>query len=195
LSGPVAAELFATLTQADRLLDQLRSPGSPDTSAPGPLPPPEHLRKRERRSWLTTASVPQILFSLGAACLLIAAIVFLAVNWTALGVNGRTAVLVAMTLVVGGLATWFAHQGLRGALESLGLVALGLFTLDLVGADNADWFGALDISTLLVVVGACVNVVSLSAVAIVERRTDLHFRTGEAVQICATATSQSGSQP
>jgi hypothetical protein len=192
LSGPVAAQLFATLTEADRLLARLRSPASTAAAAPGPLPVHEHVGKRERRSWLTTASVPQILFTLGAACLLIAAIVFLAVNWAALGVNGRTTVLVAMTLVVGGLATWFAHQGLRGALESLGLVALGLFTLDLVGADNADWFGALDFSTLLVVIGAAVNVVSIGAVATVERRTSLHFRMGEAVQIAAAGALTTG---
>src|SRR4051794_19635527 len=40
---------------------------------------------------LSAASVPKLLLGLGAACLLVAAVIFLAVAWSWLGIGGRTA--------------------------------------------------------------------------------------------------------
>ena len=51
--------------------------------------------------------------------------VFLAVTWSVMGVGGRTATLVGLTLTTGGLTAWAARRGLRGAVESLGLVTPG----------------------------------------------------------------------
>ena len=42
---------------------------------------------------MSAATVPKILLGLGAMCLLVAALVFLAVAWAVLGVEGRTVVL------------------------------------------------------------------------------------------------------
>ena len=103
-----------------------------------PATPAHHPRAR-----LSSASVPQILLALGAGCLLVAALVFLAVTWSVMGVGGRTATLVGFTVVAGVLAAWMARRGLRGATEALALVGYGLLTLDVVGADHAGWFGDL----------------------------------------------------
>ncbi|MEJ7796642.1 MAG: hypothetical protein WKF50_13890, partial [Nocardioides sp.] len=169
LRGPLATDLLSTLQRADSILDQLRasriSVGSP-ASAPSmtaglptapllPAAPP-------RRTGLRTASVPKILLSLGAVCLLVAAVIFLAVAWSVLGVGGRTAVLVTLTLLAGGVGTWLGTRGLRLAAESLTTVSLGLLALDVIGADNAGWLGDLSVSALTCAVGGTVGFAALA---------------------------------
>ena len=61
------------------------------------------------------ASVPKILLTLGALCLLVAAVTFLAVAWSWLGVGGRTVVLLVLTGVALGGGRAFAGRGLRMA--------------------------------------------------------------------------------
>ncbi|WP_222430628.1 SCO7613 C-terminal domain-containing membrane protein, partial [Nocardioides sp. J9] len=87
------------------------------------------------------ASVPKILLGLGAFCLLVAAVIFLAVSWSTLGVGGRTAVLGGFTLTAGASALLLHRTGLRIAGESLVVVALGLLALDVYGAGAAGWLG------------------------------------------------------
>ena len=158
LQGETAQRLFQTLSQADALLGALRAASVPTVatagSAAAPRPMPVGAPRPEGRRGLPATSVPKLLLGLGAGCLLVAALVFLAVTWSVLGVGGRTATLVGFTAVAGGLAAWFARRALRGAAEALSLVGYGLLTLDVVGADNASWFGHLDAAALLVVVGA-----------------------------------------
>ena len=115
------------------------------------------------RRGLSGASVPKILLSLGALCLLVAAVIFLAVAWSWLGVGGRTVVLVGLTVVAAGAAGWLARRGLRIGAEALAVVAFGLVTLDLVGADDAGWFGDLTGSGLLTVIGLTVGGLGLAA--------------------------------
>ena len=86
-----------------------------------------------------------------------AAVIFLAVAWSWLGVGGRTAVLVGLTAVSGGLAVWLGRRGLRIAAESLSVVAFGLLALDVVGADNAGWLGDLSDYGLVTVIGLVVG--------------------------------------
>src|SRR4051812_34309411 len=57
---------------------------SPAPSQPAPSQPPAS-------SGLSAASVPKLLLGLGAICLLIAAVIFLAVAWSWLDIGGRTA--------------------------------------------------------------------------------------------------------
>ncbi len=143
LRSPLASELLHTLRTADDLLARLRTASAeqPTTSTtertpyPAPMPAPRQPRG------LSGASVPRILLSLGALCLLVAAVIFLAVAWTWLGVGGRTAVLVGLTLVSGGLGVTLGRRGLRVAAEALTTVSLGLLALDVVGADHAGWLG------------------------------------------------------
>ena len=113
------------------------------------------------RRGLSAASVPRILLGLGALCLLAAAVIFLAVAWSWLGVGGRTAVLVSLTLVTGALGTRLGGRGLRVAAESLTAVALGLLALDVVGADNAGWLGDVSDSGLACAVGGALLLASL----------------------------------
>ncbi len=182
LQGPTAARLFVALTQADQLLAELRAkqpvaatasgPAAARGSAPTPTPglgePPAPLPPRPKRG-LSAASVPRILLGLGALCLLIAALVFLAVTWSVLGVAGRTAILLGFTALAGGLAAWAAQRNLRAAAESLSLVALGLLAFDLFGARDSGWFGNIGTGPFFVVLGA-VLVAAGAAAALAVRR-------------------------
>lgn len=168
LTGTLAARLFATLDHADGLLAQMRTPAAvPEyaavpASAPaperavataGPLPAPAYPPER---AGLSAASVPKILLGLGATCLLVAALVFLAVAWGALGVGGRTGVLVLLTASAGATAYWLAAKDLRGGAEAFGTVALGLLALDVTGANEAGWLGDPTESTLTIAIGLLV---------------------------------------
>lgn len=198
LRGTTAAELFNVLTTADALLSQLRAgatvgaarvpvgaagldaggpAGQRAPGEPGPdtwVPPGLRLdlpeSGRSRRHGLSAASVPKILLGLGAVCLLVAALVFLAVTWSSMGVGARTATLLGFTAVTAALAAWMCRRDLRGAAEALSLVSLGLLTMDLFGARAADWFG--DVSTPGFMVGLGAVLVGAGAgAALLARRT------------------------
>ena len=109
--------------------------------------------------------MPKILLGLGATCLLVAAVIFLAVAWSWLGVGGRTAVLVGLTVASALGGQWLARRDLGVAAEALTTVALGLVVLDLFGAEHAGWLGAPTDESFLVIVGASLLVVSLGAVS------------------------------
>src|SRR4051794_20445068 len=105
-------------------------------SYPAPAPAPA------ASSGLSMPSVPKILLGLGATCLLVAAAIFLAVAWSWLGVGGRTAVLVGLTVATGLAGQWLARRDLGVAAEALTVVSLGLVVLDVVGARSAHWIDA-----------------------------------------------------
>jgi hypothetical protein len=92
-----------------------------------------------RRTGVRGSSIPVILLSLGALCLIVAAVIFLAVAWSWLGLGGRTAVLVGLTAAAGGTARLLEGRRLRLAAEALASVALGMVVLDVVGAERAGW--------------------------------------------------------
>ncbi|MEN8708072.1 MAG: zinc ribbon domain-containing protein [Nocardioides marinisabuli] len=134
LRDPLADELLATLRRADELLVRLRASAVPGAPAAGPGPAPASRRRR-----LSQATVPQLLLALGAACLLVAAVVFLAVAWSSLGVAGRTAVLLVLTLSAGGGSLLLRRHDLAAAAEAVAAVALGLVVLDVLGAAESGW--------------------------------------------------------
>ena len=110
--------------------------------------------------------MPAVLLSLGALCLLVAAVAFLAVAWSWLGVGGRTAVLVVLTATAAVAGSVLARRGLRVAAESLTVVGAGLWILDIIGADRAGWLGELSPTALTGTVGialAAYGVVTLVA--------------------------------
>lgn len=155
LDHPLAVELFDTLRRADLLIGRLRAVGAPVATGSfvppvGPLPVPS---VRPRRTGVRPTSVPAILLSLGATCLLVASVIFLAVAWSWLGVGGRTGVLAALTITGAGLGGWLAARGLRVAGDALSSVTFGLLVLDLVGADRAGWLGDRTASELGLVIG------------------------------------------
>jgi hypothetical protein len=161
LRVPLATELLQTLRTADDLLAQLRVL-SRDSVAPPPLRPPPPVTPVRQPRPVSTLSVPKILLGLGALCLLVAGVVFLAAAWSWLGVGGRTTVLAGLTVVSGGAGVWLARRDLRIAGEALTTVALGLLTLDVVGADRSGWLGHLATDELVAVLGAAVLAAGLA---------------------------------
>ncbi|MDQ4051948.1 MAG: DUF2157 domain-containing protein, partial [Actinomycetota bacterium] len=169
LHHPLTAELFATLDRADHLLGRLRLAAAP---VPAPAPqagsfvqpssPMPAAPAAPTRSGLRPTSVPAILLGLGATCLLVAAVIFLAVAWSWLGVGGRTGVLAALTIAAAGLGGWLTARGLRVAGEALSAVMFGLLVLDLVGADRAGWLGVRTSSELALLAGLCLLSTALS---------------------------------
>ncbi len=108
----------------------------------GPMPAaPASAYPTRARTGVGVAAVPKILLGLGAMCLLVAAIVFLAVSWSILGVGGRTAVLLTLTAAATGGSLLLNRFRLRIAAESMSVVALGMLGLDVLGANAAGWFG------------------------------------------------------
>lgn len=144
LQGPEAAQLWQHLTAADFLIDRLRLGARPVREAPvaptfpvPPLPtaPPAHSSAARR---LPAFSVPVVLLGLGAICLLVAAIVFVAVTWSSLGLGGRTAIMAGVTTVVIAVAVLLTHRGLCAGAETLWLVAHVMIAIDVVAAAVAD---------------------------------------------------------
>ncbi len=173
LLGPGALTLFRTLQEADRLLGVLREQKRPAPVAAGTMPPgspredggtPQAPGRPEAEGStvrVSGSSVPRILLTLGALCLLVAAITFLAFAWSWLGVGGRTVVLVALTGAGLGLSVTLLRRGLRMASESLAVVGLGLVALDVVGARHAGWLGTIDDAELTLLAGTVVAAASL----------------------------------
>lgn len=157
LTGPEPQRVFETLKQVDVLVAGLYAAANRPTVTE-PVPAPSNAR-----SAMSSASVPRILLGLGALCLLVAALVFLAVAWAALGVEGRTAVLCSFTLVAAGLTAWVARLELRAGAEALASVTLGLLALDLGGAWRAGWLGDLGDEQFLVVAGVAIAVAAAAA--------------------------------
>jgi hypothetical protein len=187
LAGATAAELFSTLQQADLLLGRLRTSrvsatamaGAGATAAPGvsgspladaaPYPAPRAPEALDAPR-LRGATVPQILLGLGAVCLLVAAVTFLAVAWSWLGVGGRTLVLVALTGTASALTVVLFRRGLRIAAEALSVVALGLVALDVVGVRHAGWLGTVSDGHLVLLIGATVAAAALALLLVTESR-------------------------
>ncbi len=158
LRGPLSRELLRTLQYADTLIVRLRSTEPvlvPSTAGLAPYPRQDELSPTTRvRHGVRTASVPTVLLGLGALCLLVAAVTFLAFAWAWMGVGGRTAVLLGLTATAGGVGVWLDRRGLRVAGESLTLVALGLVVLDVLGMVAAGWVGDLGDAETMLVTGA-----------------------------------------
>lgn len=204
LTGHLAAQLFVTLSHADELLVALRHPAPAVVGTPTAAPTASTSNPLAARPWvpdpalapasrgLSAASVPKILLGLGALCLLVAALVFLAVTWSAMGVGGRTATLVGFTAIASGLAGWAATRNLRAAAESLSVVALGLLSFDLFGARESGWLGNVDGPGFAVLLGAVVTVAA-GAAGLAVRRTPAGTLYGaELIGVLATATAAVG---
>ncbi|MGH3355448.1 MAG: hypothetical protein ACRDOJ_06090, partial [Nocardioidaceae bacterium] len=101
-AGPVADDLHAALYRADAILDVLRResadrPMPASVAPPAVEPPVEPPVVSPRRRGMPAASVPMVLLGLGAVCVLVAAVVFVAVTWTDLSLGWRATILLAVT--------------------------------------------------------------------------------------------------
>ncbi|MGY2874168.1 hypothetical protein ACVW00_001358 [Marmoricola sp. URHA0025 HA25] len=150
LVGPAASELWQRMQEADRLIAQLRAahavisastlPTAP-RSAPPARPTSASAASAAQRPASTGSSVPVVLLALGGLCLLVAAVVFVAVAWGSLGLAAKTAILLAVTGLFGAGAVAVTRRDLRLAAETLWLVVAGLVGLDLAAAYGADLLG------------------------------------------------------
>ncbi|WP_188113262.1 SCO7613 C-terminal domain-containing membrane protein [Nocardioides humilatus] len=146
--APVVSRLADARTSTSGGLADARTSTNGGTPPPPPPPPAAPLAPQPvapqpvpARTGMGLAVVPKILLGLGALCLLVAAIVFLAVSWSVLGVGGRTAVLLTLTAAAAGSSILLNRFELRIAGESMSVVALGMLGLDVLGAHAAGWFG------------------------------------------------------
>ncbi|MGH3351432.1 MAG: SCO7613 C-terminal domain-containing membrane protein [Nocardioides sp.] len=122
LDSPISAH------DADLAANALADPG---TAIP-------EAATKARRAPIT---VPLILVGVGVLFLLVAGVIFLAVAWAAMGVGGRTTMLLVFTVlftVAGGV---LMHLELRAGTEGVWTLALGLLALDLAGMKYAGWLG------------------------------------------------------
>ena len=147
------------MVAADRVVEQLRALSGAQPPQPHPRrSSPRHTQLAPRRALtcpafprrepappatrrLPAASVPVVLLSLGALCLLVAAAVFVAVAWSALGLTGRTLVLLGVTALLSLVAVVLTRRNLRGAAETFWVIVAGMLTVDLLGAQSAGLAG------------------------------------------------------
>ena len=190
LQGPGAAELWRTLTRADQLVQELRLATAfpPAAPAPGTVPPAEPPAEPAAAASPATgrlrgSSVPLVLLSLGGLCVLVAAFVFVAVAWDALGLAGRTLVLLGITSLAALSAVAVTRRGLRAAAEALWVVTAGLVTLDLYAGHAAGFplLGDLGWRTTDLVTGAVVLALGASASLWAATTPTRRLRAGEVV--------------
>ena len=193
LSGAGPARVFQALQQVDLLVADLYGDASRATSPATPSPAPGAAVPPSRaRATLSAASIPQILLGLGALCLVVAAVVFLAVAWAALGIDGRTGVLVASTGVAAAVARVLARRRLAVGTEAFAAVALGLVALDLGGAWRAGWLGDLAEATFLVLAGTTVAVLAATVARAGVRSSLGRLVSTEVIAVVAVATAAAG---
>ncbi|MCX4524881.1 hypothetical protein OG982_04090 [Streptomyces sp. NBC_01551] len=75
-------------------------------------------------------SAQNVLLTLGAVLLAVAALAFTLVSWGSLGIGGRSAVLAVVTAAALGAPALLLRRGLRSTAESVGAVGLLLTVLD-----------------------------------------------------------------
>jgi len=159
LSGPQAARLW----EVDQLLVALRGErmgllaalrSVRDRPAAGL---PEPLRANKRNANEGTADLPgaglaptsgrspwspqRLLLAAGVVLLLVAAVVFVGIAWTRIGVVGQCAVLLAATGGAVAVSRVLSQRGLGTSSEAVAVVALGLAAIDLFAAHRLGLFG------------------------------------------------------
>ncbi|MFD2094267.1 SCO7613 C-terminal domain-containing membrane protein [Blastococcus deserti] len=107
-------------------------PPAPPTGWRPPAPPPLPPTPRRR------LTPQEVLLGLGALLLVAAAVAFVAVAWTRLGVGFQAGVMSVVTAVACGASGWSARRGLRATEEALAAAGVALLAIDLAAAR---WLG------------------------------------------------------
>ncbi|MFY0407875.1 SCO7613 C-terminal domain-containing membrane protein [Solicola sp. PLA-1-18] len=200
LRGADAREVLRLLATVDGLLGTMRADAASWRSrvaaapAPGQFVPtrayPATPAPPARSPW----SVGALLLALGALCLVVAAFVFVSVAWGSLGLGGRTAVLVAVTGVVGGAAALATARRLRGSAEALAAVTAGLVALDYWAARGYGLagLGALDGAPATVVFGLLLLAVGVAATLASRGRLGSTLVVGELTALLGAASVTAG---
>ena len=143
LTGPTAARLW----QVDRQIDALRVERtgllallrSERTSSPGAVAPV--ARPGTAAGGVLSWSAQRLLLSAGVVLLLVAAVVFVGIAWTRIGVVGQCAVLLGVTGATLAACRGLARRGLLTSAEACAALFLGLTWLDLQAAHRLDLLG------------------------------------------------------
>lgn len=166
LSGPLASRLLWLLSEADAVLGQLRTQaaGAPERDEPS------EVRTGTPRPVVDPArrlSASAVLLMLGALCLVVAAVVFVAVAWGSLSLSSRTLILVAVTGVAFATAAIFTGRRLPASAEAVWSISWLLWGLDMVAARTTGLFGLseLGLSPFLTLTGALLAVPATAAAA------------------------------
>ncbi|MFJ7588655.1 SCO7613 C-terminal domain-containing membrane protein [Streptomyces sp. NPDC097617] len=113
------------LGRRDWLLRLLRQPGgAPAPIRWGPAAPAGPTKEA------SAPSAQNVLLTLGAVLLAVAALAFTLVSWGSMGIAGRSAVLAAVTAAALGAPVLLLRRGLRSTAESVAAVGLLLTVLD-----------------------------------------------------------------
>lgn len=104
---------------------------------PAPPPPPRPAAPPRRR-----LSPQQVLLGLGALLVVAAAVAFVAVAWTRLGVTFQAAVMATVTAAACATSAWSARRGLRATEEALAAAGAALLAIDLAAAHALGLWGA-----------------------------------------------------
>ncbi|MBT2481224.1 SCO7613 C-terminal domain-containing membrane protein [Streptomyces sp. ISL-94] len=99
----------------------LRLPVAPAWAPPGPAAPAQET---------SPPSAQNVLLTLGAVLLAVAALAFTLLSWGSLGIAGRSAVLAAVTAAALAVPAVLLRRGLRSTAESVAAVGLLLTVLD-----------------------------------------------------------------
>ncbi len=129
----------------------------PPASGASPAGPPPAPRRR--------LSPQQVLLGLGALLVVAAAIAFVAVAWTRLGVSFQAAVMATVTAAACGTSAVAARRGLRATEEALAAAGAALLAVDLGAAHGLGLLGADCVPLQLWTGLSCVAVV-LAALAL-----------------------------
>ncbi|GGU26255.1 SCO7613 C-terminal domain-containing membrane protein [Nocardioides albus] len=182
---PVAAPPAAPpLIQPEPVVEPLAAPPAAPaaTAVAGPAPFPG-APVVARRAPIT---VPLILVGVGVLFLLVAGVIFLAVAWAAMGVGGRTTMLLVFTALftIGGAV--LMHLELRAGTEGVWTLALGLLALDIAGMKYAGWLGGAEWDRgFLVIVGVAVFIAGTAMSLVGERSEKLTSVIGPQVAAAA----------
>ena len=184
LSGPTArtvwqlsVQVAGLLAERTRLIAALRVEASTRASrsatsptaaaavptAAGPVPAQALTPPKPPAPEWTRRKVQNLLLSLGVGLLAVAAVIFLVVSWSVLGIGGRAAVMTGCTVLAGGGAAAASRRGLGSTTEALSLLTVGLALLDALGARSAGLAGLDDVDGLVYWAGALAVVAALSA--------------------------------
>jgi len=125
----------------------------PLTPMPLARPAPEWTRRK----------VQNLLLSLGVGLLAVAAVIFLVVSWSVLGIGGRAAVMAGCTALAGGGAALASRRGLGSTAEAVSLLTVALGLLDAVGARGAGLAGLDEVDGLAYWAGAFAILTVLAA--------------------------------
>ncbi|MGY1591391.1 SCO7613 C-terminal domain-containing membrane protein [Geodermatophilus sp. SYSU D00708] len=175
----VVARIGATIDELardrERLLATLRAATAPATlPAPSPVPPPpwpvapappeaaEPVPPVSPRTPARRVSPQQVLLGLGALLVVAAAIAFVAVAWTRLGLVFQAAVMGTVTATACGVSAWTARRGLRATEETLAGAGAALLAVDLGAAHALGLWGLDDVPLRLWTAISCGTVVAVA---------------------------------